>query len=60
VYVHDDGQEVPSTDVRPPTPDAPSGRGLVIVDRLSSDWGVIASDPPPGKTVWFQLAPVPE
>lgn len=29
------------------------GRGLLLVDALSSSWGVDAR--PPGKSVWFQL-----
>jgi serine/threonine-protein kinase RsbW len=34
-------------------PTEPSGRGLSIVDRLSSRWGV--SEKGPGTTVWFTL-----
>jgi anti-sigma regulatory factor (Ser/Thr protein kinase) len=33
--------------------DAESGRGMVIVDALASDWGV--TDAPPGKIVWFEV-----
>jgi len=33
--------------------DALGGRGLILVDRLSSGWGVLAG--PSGKTVWFTL-----
>jgi len=52
VEVHDDlaGRPVPQeTDVL-----APRGRGLMLVERLASEWGV---DPSPrgGKQVWFQL-----
>lgn len=32
---------------------APSGRGLFLVDRLSSAWGIRESDPT--TTVWFEL-----
>jgi len=43
---------------QPPAPrqaasDDDSGRGLQLVDLLSSDWGVQASSA--GKTVWFEL-----
>jgi anti-sigma regulatory factor (Ser/Thr protein kinase) len=57
VSVHDDGAGVPDTHVERPDPTEPSGRGLYLVDRVSSDWGVILSDPPPGKTVWFRIDP---
>ncbi|WP_053734355.1 ATP-binding protein [Nocardia sp. NRRL S-836] len=30
------------------------GRGLVIIDQLAKDWGVIAG--PAGKTVWAEIA----
>ena len=33
--------------------DAPHGRGLILVDGLSSGWGVLAGRA--GKTVWFTL-----
>lgn len=44
----------------PPTPrqvamDQPGGRGLVLVDGLSRDWGVIPSEE--GKTVWAEIEP---
>jgi anti-sigma regulatory factor (Ser/Thr protein kinase) len=35
--------------------DAPTGRGLRLVDRLASRWGVNPAVPGPGKTVWFEL-----
>jgi serine/threonine-protein kinase RsbW len=40
--------------VRSPEPTDPSGRGLQIVDMLSSEWG---HEPraPRGKTVWFTV-----
>lgn len=34
-------------------PEAPNGRGLILVDRLSSSWGVSARED--GKTVWFTI-----
>ena len=35
---------------------APGGRGLRLVDRLSSDWGVDAHSEGEGKTVWAVVA----
>lgn len=32
-----------------------SGRGLMLVERLSAAWGVRSSRGRPGKTVWFTL-----
>jgi anti-sigma regulatory factor (Ser/Thr protein kinase) len=55
ISVQDEGDVIPSTNVTPPPPTRPSGRGLMIVDRLSKRWGVTPTDPPPGKTVWFAL-----
>lgn len=36
-------------------PDAVAGRGLRIVERLSSAWGVIIDATGEGKVVWFEL-----
>ena len=43
---------------RPPTPDAESGRGLLLVEALADRWGVELG-PVPRKTVWaeFDLPP---
>ncbi|MFD9218631.1 ATP-binding protein [Streptomyces sp. NPDC060064] len=38
---------------KPPTPDSETGRGLLLVDALSTDWGV--ADRVIGKTVWAEL-----
>ncbi|MCD9622718.1 ATP-binding protein [Rhabdothermincola salaria] len=38
---------------RPYEPDAPTGRGLMIVDALATRWGVDEFDA--GKVVWFEL-----
>lgn len=38
--------------VRPPDPEAGSGRGLLLVEALAARWGV--RDRPPGKTVWCE------
>jgi PAS domain S-box-containing protein len=35
-------------------PNAGTGRGLMLLEELVDEWGVVAEDP--GKTVWFQLA----
>ncbi len=37
--------------------DAESGRGMVILDALASDWGVLEAAP--GKTVWFEVPAQP-
>jgi anti-sigma regulatory factor (Ser/Thr protein kinase) len=55
VEVRDKGQGRPR--LRSPTPREPSGRGLRIVEAMSSTWGVIPS--PSGKTVWFTLPQQP-
>ncbi|MGW4818583.1 ATP-binding protein [Streptomyces sp. NPDC004227] len=39
---------------RPPTPDAESGRGLLLVESLADRWGVQLG-PIPRKTVWAEL-----
>jgi anti-sigma regulatory factor (Ser/Thr protein kinase) len=44
---------------RPPAPgDAEGGRGLLLVEALADRWGV-ETGPPPGKTVWAELALLP-
>jgi two-component sensor histidine kinase len=50
VAVTDEGREIP----RRVTPHGTRGRGLVLVEELSSDWGVDAL-PTGGKSVWFNL-----
>lgn len=40
--------------VRRYTGDSMTGRGLALVEELSTQWGV--NSDPPGKTVWFELA----
>jgi anti-sigma regulatory factor (Ser/Thr protein kinase) len=32
-----------------------SGRGLQIVELLTSRWGVVPANPGPGKSVWFEV-----
>jgi serine/threonine-protein kinase RsbW len=51
VLVSDAGGGVPV--VEHPEPTAPSGRGLALVEALSSDWGTMSR--PDGKTVWFEV-----
>jgi len=36
------------------------GRGLFIVDEIANRWGVIPSDPGPGKTLWFEIDSAPD
>jgi anti-sigma regulatory factor (Ser/Thr protein kinase) len=40
--------------MRSPKPTDPSGRGLKIIDMLSTRWGV-RRGPTTGKTVWFTI-----
>ena len=40
--------------IPPPDLGRPSGRGLLLVDALASQWGVFRHDG--GKTVWFTLS----
>jgi hypothetical protein len=51
VLVSDAGGGVPT--VGHPEPTAPSGRGLALVEALSTDWGTDSR--PDGKTVWFEV-----
>lgn len=53
VEVTDFGDGIPA--MASPSPDATQGRGLRIVDMLSTRWGV-SGGPGSGKTVWFVLA----
>lgn len=53
VEVHDQSSGLPVS--RKPDAQAARGRGLLLVERLASEWGVDASRFPGGKQVWFQL-----
>ncbi len=53
VTVHDDGAERPV--VRYAGPGSETGRGLQLVERLASAWGV-TPDPAGGKSVWFEAS----
>lgn len=55
ISVQDEGPAGLSADIHPLDLKSPGGRGLRIVDLMSSTWGVITTDPSPGKTVWFRL-----
>lgn len=52
VSVSDGGSQEPV--VLHNEPEAPSGRGMAIVEAMSTRWGVQAHDDG-GKTVWFEL-----
>ncbi|HET9060935.1 MAG TPA: ATP-binding protein [Acidimicrobiales bacterium] len=53
VEVYDDSQQLPHVGVSSRT--AQNGRGLLLVDALSADWGAAPSGY--GKTVWFVVSP---
>jgi serine/threonine-protein kinase RsbW len=52
VEVEDEGQGQPV--LRVPAQSELQGRGLAVVDRLSTDWGTDPHDR--GKVVWFEIA----
>ncbi len=52
VEVHDEDSRLPSR--RQANPLDEGGRGIALVDALSSGWG--AETTPAGKTVWFEVA----
>ena len=52
VEVHDEDSSLPSR--RQATPLDEGGRGIALVDALSSGWG--AERTADGKTVWFEVA----
>ncbi|GAA3173438.1 ATP-binding protein [Streptomyces virens] len=66
LYVIDGTLRIEVTDTRserlpelqPPTADAESGRGLLLVDALADRWGV-TEDRFPRKTVWAELRLTP-
>jgi anti-sigma regulatory factor (Ser/Thr protein kinase) len=41
--------------LRRPRPTESRGRGLLVIDQLSDDWGVIEAPEGVGKTVWCSL-----
>jgi two-component sensor histidine kinase len=54
VQVADEGPGLP----RPgdPRPHDTSGRGLLVVQELSDEWGILPGDNGKGKTVWFSMS----
>lgn len=52
VEVEDEGRGQPV--LRPQAPNELQGRGLAVVDRLSTDWGTDRHDG--RKVVWFEIA----
>jgi anti-sigma regulatory factor (Ser/Thr protein kinase) len=63
VEVRDPGAMFSAPHVRH-EPDAETGRGLLIVDEISSEWGIREHDRGRGRTVWcairFTAQPVPD
>ena len=57
IEVRDDDPNVPQVPTGMPAPTATSGRGILLLDAIASEWGVNSSEK--GKTIWFQLAPDP-
>lgn len=57
VAVTDTSDRLPVVSATPPPPEQSSGRGLLIVDAVASNWGVTPRQPPPGKAVWFDVRP---
>ena len=56
VVVTDRGATVPTApDIRRPDPEQLGGRGLFMVAKLASEWGIDPLEPGPGKAVWFRL-----
>ncbi|MGW9496432.1 ATP-binding protein [Streptomyces prasinus] len=47
-------RSVAGTPAPAPAPDGESGRGLLLVDALADDWGVLPHPTGPGKTVWAE------
>ncbi|MGW1881568.1 ATP-binding protein [Streptomyces sp. NPDC001970] len=49
-------EKQPCPGPRLPSSDEDSGRGLLLVDALATDWGVSPRAAAPGKTVWAEVA----
>jgi anti-sigma regulatory factor (Ser/Thr protein kinase) len=60
VVVEDAGIEMPIPASAAPDATEPNGRGLLIVDALADGWGVLPREPPPGKSIWFELGHRPD
>ncbi|MEO6885010.1 MAG: ATP-binding protein, partial [Jatrophihabitantaceae bacterium] len=59
VAIQDAGRDMPRWTGFAPDSTEPTGRGLRVVDALADDWGVVPREPPPGKTIWFELGRAP-
>ena len=57
VEVADQGDRLPGPPVAVADPRQARGRGLHLVEQLSTDWGIRPQVPPPGKSVWFSISP---
>jgi anti-sigma regulatory factor (Ser/Thr protein kinase) len=55
VEVHDGGDPMPHWIAPGSSSSHPRGRGLVIVDHLSTAWGAADAGSAAGKSVWFEL-----
>ncbi len=55
VEVHDDGPRAPRPQHGATTGNAVSGRGLLLVESLSHEWGTSRRNHETGKSVWFTL-----
>lgn len=53
IHVRDGAPGVPV--VRQPAPTDVNGRGMQLIERCATRWGVCADGPGPGKSFWFQL-----
>ncbi|WP_237319429.1 ATP-binding protein [Streptomyces sp. JJ36] len=57
--IHDEGSERSAPLPCWATPEDEHGRGLLLVDTLSDEWGVDCAAQGRGRTVWVELAPAP-
>lgn len=54
IEVHDPSRKLPA--MRKASRDDESGRGLLLVEQLSQEWGANFREGPVGKVVWAALA----
>jgi anti-sigma regulatory factor (Ser/Thr protein kinase) len=55
VVVDVEAVRIELVDDDPGLPRRDAGRGILLVDELSTDWGVEPSVDGPGKVVWFEI-----
>jgi anti-sigma regulatory factor (Ser/Thr protein kinase) len=55
IEVHDESHNTAELTPRRPADDAESGRGLLLVEAVTENWGV-THHPDDGKTLWFHVA----